>query len=102
MRGPTELRDVNGVLFGLRAFPHHAMTCEFMTWLMRQVDALVVAIGVTLPEKPHARGEFAQILLGYKHGMGNAENASTLTLLSLSKAHSPSKVSISLLLVCCE
>jgi hypothetical protein len=95
VRAPTELRDSNGILFGLRPFPHHLMTREFMVRLMRRVDTLALAVGAALPRKPHTRGEFAQILLGYKHGMGNAENVRMPVLFSLTTAHNASKVYIS-------
>jgi len=74
LRAPTEFRDSHGILFGLRAFRDQRMTPNFMMRLMCQIDALVSAVGLRLPREPHARGNFAQMLLGYTHGMGNARN----------------------------
>ena len=75
-QAPTELRDANGVLFGLRPFRDHRLTCDFMVLLMRQIDALATVIRPKSPTEPHKRGSFAQILLGQTHGMGNGKNVS--------------------------
>ena len=45
-----------------------------MVGLMRSIDSLVGAAGVRLPSAPHARGAFAQIILGVNHGGGASAN----------------------------
>jgi hypothetical protein len=59
------------------------MTSGYMMQLMHRIDSLVSALGIQAPEQPHARGSFAQLLLGYKHGMGNNENVSTFIAIDL-------------------
>jgi hypothetical protein len=57
------------------------MTSEFMERLMRSVDDLATAVKLKVPLQVHTRGSFAQILMGYKHGMGNAENVRRVHLI---------------------
>jgi hypothetical protein len=70
-----------------------------MIQLMYRIDALVLAVGVQLPQEPHARGSFSQVLLGYKHGMGNAANVRRFTAINpvaLSHLHRTASISLTM------
>jgi hypothetical protein len=62
------------VLVALRTFRHRGMGQAYMVDLMRCVDKLATSCHVK--EYSHHRGEFAQMRIGWNHGMGEGENAS--------------------------
>ena len=64
------------------------MTSDFMMQLMHRIDSLASALAVQVPEQPHVHGNFAQLLLGYKHGMGNNENVSPFIAINLTQRSS--------------
>lgn len=66
----ADFRDRDGIRFGLRAPHNHNMDERFMEQLVRQIDEFVTACGIQPPSEAHARGDFAQALFGYNHGMG--------------------------------
>jgi hypothetical protein len=47
----------------------------FMERLVRRIDEFITACGVQSPSERHARGDFAQVLFGYNHGMGAGNQA---------------------------
>jgi len=47
----------------------------FMEQLVRRIDEFVTACGIQPPFEKHARGDFAQAVFGYNHGMGAGEQA---------------------------
>lgn len=70
------LYDVHGKLAGLRAFRSKDMDQQFMVDLMLRVDALAVGCKVKEPSVLHKRGNFANMRIGWSHGMGENQNVS--------------------------
>jgi hypothetical protein len=50
---------------------------RFMEQLVRRIDEFVTACGIQPSFEKHARGDFAQALFGYNHGMGAGKQASS-------------------------
>jgi hypothetical protein len=75
-RRVTDLRDRDGIRFGLRAFRDRRMDERFMEQLVRRIDEFVTACGIQPALENHARGDFAQVMFGYNHGMGAGNQAS--------------------------
>ena len=48
---------------------------RFMEQLVREIDEFVAACGIQPPAEKHGRGDFAQAVFGYNHGMGAGEQA---------------------------
>lgn len=73
-RSVLDIRDIDGIRFGLRAFRDRRMDAHFMERFVRQIDNFVTACNIQAPSKKHARGAFAQAIFGYNHGMGAGDN----------------------------
>jgi hypothetical protein len=86
-RGVANFRDCNGICFGLHAFRNHRMDSCFMERLVRRIDRFVMACGIQQPANQHARGSFAQAIIGYNHGMGEGHNVSKLIPPCISRSH---------------
>lgn len=75
--------DREKVLVAMRSFRHRDMDAAYMVDLMREVDKLASSCKVPEPTKPHKRGSFAQMLIGWNHGMGEGDNVSAPTKYSV-------------------
>jgi len=64
------------------------MDAMYMVDLMQCVDKLATSCGIKEPVHPHQRGNFAQMRIGWNHGMGEAENVSLLPMLSFLRVRS--------------
>lgn len=73
-RSVIRLYDAEGRLAGLRAFRHKDMDQHFMADLMLRVDALASGCKVKEPTGAHKRGKFANMRIGWSHGMGENQN----------------------------
>src|SRR6266849_2302293 len=79
-------------LVAVRTFRHKAMDAMYMVDLMQCVDKLATSCGIKEPGYQHQRGNFAQIRIGWNHGMGEGENVSlppTLSFFHLRSNASP-------------
>lgn len=76
-RSPVLIYDRDKALVAVRSFRHREMDAAYMVDFMRQVDKLASSCKVPEPTKPHKRGRFAQMLIGWNHGMGEGQNVST-------------------------
>lgn len=63
-------------LVALRTFRHSKMDAAYMADLMRSVDKLATSCRVKEGGQLHGRGQFAQMIIGWNHGMGERENVS--------------------------
>ena len=70
--------DRDKALLALRTFRHREMGADYMLELMQCVDKLATSCGITEPRNAHSRGWFAQMRIGWSHGMGEGENVSSL------------------------
>lgn len=52
------------------------MGAAYMADLMQSVDRLATRCKIAEPARPHTRGNFAQLRIGWNHGMGEADNVS--------------------------
>lgn len=50
------------------------MDATYMVEFMRCIDTLAASLKVAEPTEAHSRGEFAQIRIGWNHGMGEGKN----------------------------
>jgi hypothetical protein len=90
-RSVVHVYSLDKALVALRTFRHSKMDAAYMVDLMRRVDKLATSCRVKEGRKLHHRGQFAQMLIGWNHGMGEAGNVLLLpTFLFL---HMGSKVS---------
>jgi hypothetical protein len=79
-RGVVRVYGRDKALVAVRTFRHKAMDGAYMVDLMQCVDKLATSCGIKEPGHPHQRGSFAQIRIGWNHGMGEGENVSLLPI----------------------
>jgi len=70
----ADFRDVDGIQFGLCSFRDRHMDEHFMECLVWWIDDFVTSCGIQAPLGSHKRGLFAQVIIGYNHGMGEGCN----------------------------
>ena len=75
-------------LVAVRTFHHSAMDATYMVDFMQCVDKLATSCQIKEPGYRHQRGNFAQIRIGWNHGMGEGDNVSWLLMLSFSRLRS--------------
>ena len=81
-RGVVRVYGDDKALVAVRTFRHRAMDATYMVDLMQCVDKLATSCRVKEPGYHHPRGNFAQIRIGWNHGMGEGDNVSRLLMLS--------------------
>lgn len=80
-RGVVRVYGCDKALIAVRTFCHRAMDAAYMADLMHCVDKLVTLCKIKEPGYQHQRGNFAQIRIGWNHGMGEGDNVSFLGML---------------------
>ena len=81
-RGVIRVYSNDKALVAVRTFRHRAMGAAYMVDLVQCVDKLVTSCQIKEPGHQHQRGNFAQIRIGWNHGMGEGDNVSWLLMLS--------------------
>jgi len=80
--GVVHIYSHDKALVAVRTFRYKAMDATYMADLMQCVDKLATSCRIKEPGYEHQRGNFAQIRIGWNHGMGEGENVSLLPTLS--------------------
>ena len=81
-RGVIRVYSDDKALVAVRTFRHRVMDVTYMVDLMQCVDKLATSCQIKEPGSHHQQGNFAQIRIGWNHGMGEGDNMSGLQMFS--------------------